>query len=230
MIQLYFLTIHPRIISSYSEVGVVRAAVEQGIASCVAVDLRAFSVDKHGSVDDHPYGGGDGMVMRPEPIRDAIKSIGGNPVVINASPRGKKWTHADAVRFRDLDRPIIFICGRFGGVDQRVIDRYVDEEYSLGDVIVSGGELPNLMIADSILRLVPGVLGNSESAEIDSFSAALGLRLEHDLYTRPQDFEGVQVPSVLLSGNHEQIKSWRLKNSLEVTQRLRPDLLNASRS
>jgi tRNA (guanine37-N1)-methyltransferase len=131
----------------------------------------------------------------------------------------------EALRLRDMNRPIAFICGRFGGVDQRVIDHYVDEEFSLGDVIVSGGELPSLVIADSILRLIPGVLGNSESAEIDSFSGALENRLEHDLYTRPLEFEGIQVPAVLLSGNHEEIKSWRLRNSLDVTRRLRPDLL-----
>ncbi len=220
----YFLTIHPKFIAAYSEFGVMQSAIRQGLAHLRPIDLRQFAVDRHGSIDDHPYGGGDGMILRPEPIRDALHSIGSS-YVINASPRGKPWTQSEARRLGNLGQPLTFLCGRFGGIDQRTLDLYVQEEFSLGDFVLSGGELPCLAMADSILRLVPGTLGNSESPEVDSFSPAIGNLLEHDLYTRPPCFEGREVPAELLSGNHELIRKWREANSLAVTSRRRPDLL-----
>jgi len=222
--EFYFLTIHPSMIETYAALGVFGAATTKNLAAFRAVNLRDFAVDRHGTVDGHPYGGGEGMVLRCEPLRDALANLPKGHV-ISLAPSGKRWTQTEAKKFASSHDPLIFVCGRFAGVDQRFLDQYVDQEYSLGDFVISGGELAALTITDSIIRMIPGVLGNAESAHFDSFSDGLDGILEYPLYTRPQVFEGQKVPEVLLSGDHKVISEWRKKQSLEKTKKFRPDLL-----
>ncbi len=219
------ITILPTVIEAYKEFGVLRAAQANLAADINTINLRDYSLDKHGTVDAAPYGGGDGMVLRPEPLAEAVKAVHGNPIVICPSPGGEVWTQSHAKSYAQEERPLVFVCGRFGGMDQRFIDEFVQQEYSMGDFVVSGGELPALMMMDSILRFVPNVLGHNESAEKDSFGDVFGGGLEYPLYTRPEDFEGKKVPEVLLSGNHKKIQEWRDKESEIRTQKARPDLL-----
>lgn len=227
--QIHFITVHPNFIEAYKLFGVFKAAQEKNKATLHAIALRDFAVDKHGSIDSRPYGGGDSMILRPEPLAHAVQSIGSpKPYVILTSPRGKTWHHSDATRLQKIDRPLAIVCGRFGGVDERFISQYVDEEISLGDFILSGGEIPALAIADAILRLIPGVLGNEESAQIDSFSDQLAGTLEYPLYSKPPTFEGISVPDILLSGDHKAIQRWREQEALKLTQKHRPDLLENS--
>lgn len=224
MHEFYFLTVQPQFIESYTQIGVMKSATAKKLANFKAVNLRDFAVDHHGTVDDHPYGGGDGMVLRPEPLVGALKTLPKGKV-ISLSPSGKTWTQKEAENLASYQMPLIFVCGRFAGVDQRFIDKYVDEEYSLGDFVISGGELAALTLTDSIVRLIPGVLGHSDSAKIDSFAEGLGGILEYPLYTRPAIFEDIAVPDVLMSGDHKQISKWREEKSIEKTKRCRPDLL-----
>ena len=225
MLSLSFITIHPSLIHAYESFGVFRSAQEKGLASVEAIDLRNFSMNNYCAVDDRPYGGGDGMIMRPEPLSQAIQTFKTPPFVILTSPAGTPWRHQFAMNLAQMDRPIAFICGRFGGIDQRFIDRYVHAEYSVGDFVLSGGELPSLMIADSILRQIPGALGNDESAELDSFTRANLGRLEHPVYTRPQIFEGEPVPPELTSGDHAKVAKWKSSEALRRTILKRPDLI-----
>jgi len=226
MRRFYFLTIHPTIIDTYTSVGVFNNAKKRSCLDTMAVNLREFAVDEHGSVDDRPYGGGDGMVMRPEPLEAALKSLPAkNPLVILPSPAGKHFRQEDAELLANADRDLIFACGRFGGIDQRFIDQYVELEISLGDFIISGGELAALSIADAVARHIPGALGNAESSKIDSFSAYFKGGLEGPVYTRPPSFNGQPVPDVLMSGDHEKIHSWRIKTSKQWTQTRRPGLV-----
>lgn len=225
--RIHIVTVHPRLIEAYGPFGVFNAARSKGLAEVLPIDLRDHAVDKHGSVDDAPYGGGDGMVLRPEPLAAALAvatADGPKPTVILTSPGGKRWTHAEAERHARGTAPLVLVCGRFAGVDQRFIDAYVDEEYSVGDFVLAGGELPALMMVESILRFVPGVLGHQDSAALDSFGAALGGGLEHPLYTRPLEFEGARVPDVLLSGDHAKIAAWRRAAAEARTRAQRPDL------
>ncbi len=225
MKALTFISIHPQIIESYTRVGVFRAAERLGIKT-QALNLRDFAVDKHGSVDDTPFGGGDGMVLRPEPLAHALQSLSGQKRVIYTSPSGRLWRQTDAEEYAVReDEHLVFIAGRFAGIDQRFVDLYVDDEISLGDFVVSGGELPSLLIADSILRQIPGVLGNAKSATDDSFSRGMRGLLEYPLYTKPPVFEGLAVPDVLMSGDHARIVAWRKAEAEAKTRRLRPDLL-----
>jgi tRNA (guanine37-N1)-methyltransferase len=226
MLSCYVLTVHPEFIRAYSSFGALRAAQTKGLARIDPIALRDYAVDRHGSIDDHPYGGGDGMVLRPEPLAAAINALPTRPTIILTSPIGKRWTQQDAQLLAASERPLAFVCGRFAGVDQRFIDTYVDAEYSCGDVILTGGELPALMMIDSIVRLLPGALGNPKSAVDDSFSPGCSGGLEHALYTRPPVFEGKTVPEVLLSGDHDAIASWRKRDALERTRRYRPDLID----
>lgn len=226
--QFYVITVHPRIVDAYNQFGVFAAADSKGIARVSPLNLRDYAVDRHGSVDDSPYGGGDGMVLRPEPLAAAIDGLGAQgvkPRVLLTSPAGRPWVHAEAVQLAASEEPIAIVCGRFGGIDQRFIERYVDAEYSVGDVVLAGGELPALMMIESILRLVPGVLGHAESAALDSFGEALDGGLEHPLYTRPPEFQGLKVPAVLMSGDHAAIAAWRRAEALKKTRARRPDLL-----
>ncbi len=225
--QIHFITAHPNFIEAYKLFGVFKAAQDKEKASVHAISLRNFAVDKHGTIDSRPYGGGDSMVLRPEPLAQAIQSIGSPaPYVILTSPRGRTWHHSAAARLLKIGKPLAIVCGRFGGVDERFVSQYVDEEISIGDFILSGGEIAALAIADSILRLVPGVLGNEESAQIDSFSEQMAGKLEYPLYSKPPIFEGLSVPDVLLSGNHQGIQRWRDQEALNLTKKYRPDLLD----
>lgn len=221
------ISVHPDFVHAYRRFGVLRAAEDKGLAQVDALHLRDFAVDRHGSVDDRPYGGGDGMVMRPEPLAAALAAAQGHgerPVVLLTSPQGQRWDQAAAELYARSERPLVIVCGRFGGLDQRFIDRYVDAEWSLGDYVLAGGELPALAMVESILRLVPGVLGDNESAARDSFGAGFDGALEHPLYTRPPVWEGLAVPEVLLSGDHRKIEAWKREQSAHVTARKRPDL------
>lgn len=224
--NIHFISIHPKFIKAYTEFGTFKAAQDKGLARIHTINLRDYAVDEHGSVDSRPYGGGDGMVLRPEPLAHAVQAIADKPYVILPSPRGKTWKQSEAQRLLEIDRPIVFICARFGGVDERFISHYVDEEISMGDFILSGGELAALSIVDSVLRFLPGVLGHGESAQIDSFSEKLSGQLEHPLYTKPPVFEEEAVPSVLVSGNHQAIEEWRKQASESLTEKYRPDLIN----
>ena len=227
MLKLAFISIHPEFINAYKSFGVFASAERQSLAKIDVFNLRNYAKDRHGSVDDRPYGGGDGMILRPDILAKSICTLPyEKPIVIFTSPCGKPFTQGDANRLLALNKPLALVCGRFGGCDQRFIDQYVDEEFSLGDFVISGGELPCLSIADSILRLIPGVLGHRESAAYDSFGTAMKNQLEGPQFTRPLEFEGQAVPEVLRSGNHKDIETWRRMQSSELTKRLRPDLSN----
>jgi len=227
--SLSFISIHPQFIEAYFRFGVFKAATRLGM-EFHSINLRSYAVDKHGSIDDSPFGGGDGMVMRVEPLVAAVRALPKPGRVIYTSPSGRLWTQKDAERYAALDEDLVFISGRFAGIDQRFIEQFVSDEVSIGDFVVSGGELPSLLIADSILRQIPGVLGNERSAPDDSFGSGMRGMLEYPLYTRPLEFEGHKVPDVLLSGDHQKIKVWREAEALQKTQRLRPDLLVPRRS
>ncbi len=187
--------------------------------------LRDFAINKYGQVDDIPFGGEAGMVLRPEPLKGALDHVlaqsGTRPHIMCMSAQGKVFTQERAKELAKMEN-LLIICGHYKGVDQRFCDAYVDEELSMGDYVVSGGELPAMLIVDAIARLLPGVLGDVASAETDSFY--LPNRLGWPVYTRPQEFEGKAVPEVLLSGHHENIRKWRIKAGLDLTRRNRPDL------
>jgi len=231
MHSVSIISIHPRFIASYSEFGALRAAIAASSLDFRSVDLRDFAIDRHASVDEAPYGGGDGMVMRPDVLAKAI--AGQIPAdgdhsslhVISTAPGAKPWTQADALRLSAIKKNLVFICGRFAGLDQRFIDLHVDEEFSIGDFVVSGGELPVMAMVDSLVRMLPGALGNPASARDDSFAEGMGGLLEYPLYTRPAVYEGVKVPDVLMSGDHKAIQKWRADQAVARTRRLRPDLL-----
>lgn len=232
MRQISFITIHPKIIEAYKSFGVLRAAETCGVADICSVDLRDYAADKHGSVDDSPYGGGDGMVMRADCLEKAVNVVrskmesGTKPLkVIVTSPSGKLWTQKIAESFAASDHPLVFVCGRFAGIDQRFLDSCVDEEFSLGDVVYGGGELPALLMAESILRLTPNVLGHKDSAIDDSFGSGMNGLLEYPSYTRPFEWNGHKVPEVLLSGDHKAIREWRKAESYKKTAQRRPDLV-----
>ena len=226
VLHIIFATIHPQFIETYLQFGVFRRAIECGNLKVEIKDIRSFAVDRHGSVDGPPYGGGEGMIMRPEPLRSLIKSCPEGTRIITTSPAGRLWDHREAQRLsQSQDKPLLFICGRFGGIDQRFLDRYVDLDYSIGDYVMSGGELPVLAISDSMVRFLSGALGNASSASQDSFGSGMQGALEYPLYTRPPKWEGLEVPSVLISGNHRKIEQWQKQQALDKTRKLRPDLL-----
>lgn len=218
------LTIFPEMCRPFFEHGIVRRAIESGMISASAVDLREFTSDRHKTTDDRPYGGGCGMVMKPEPLAAAIRSTKASAPesrVVLLSPRGRRFNQAMAGEFAVLPG-LIFICGRYEGVDERISQNFVDGEVSIGDYVMTGGELAAMVVMDAVVRLIPGTLGGEASAEKESFSNDL---LEHGQYTRPPVFEGQTVPEVLLSGHHGEIENWRLETSLLHTVLKRKDLL-----
>ena len=208
------------------QTGVVGRGVEKELIQIATVDLREYSLNNYGSVDDTPYGGGPGMVMKPEPIVNAVESLELKPKhrILLMSPSGKRFDQAMAAEFSEQDE-LVFICGRYEGIDERVNECLDVQEVSIGDYVLSGGELAALSIADATCRLVPGVLGASDSIVEESFQQG---RLEYPQYTKPRNYRGHEVPEVLLSGNHEAIHQWREGASRERTQERRPDLLNHS--
>ena len=217
------LTLFPQVCREYCAASILGRAQKAGHIKVRTTDIREYAADKHRSVDDLPYGGGDGMVMMPGPLMAALESLPQEPRarVILLSPTGRPFDQAVARELLELPR-LVLICGRYEGVDQRFIDLAVDEELSLGDFVISGGELAALCVVDAVSRLIPGVLGGASSAQEDSFMHGL---LEHPHYTRPAEFQGREVPEVLLSGHHAQIERWRRKESLRRTKHRRPELL-----
>ncbi len=217
------LTIFPRMFSSYFREGVLGRAVNQGTIDVRILNIRDFARGTHKTTDDRPYGGGDGMVMKPGPIYRAVKSVertDGRSLVILLTPQGSKFDQAVAWELSSWDQ-IILVCGRYEGVDERIRLNCIDRELSIGDYILSGGELGAMAVMDAVSRLVPGVLGGENSNLEDSFEDGL---LEYPQYTRPRVFLGKEVPSILLSGDHERIRLWRRKESLKRTIERRPDL------
>jgi len=224
------VTLFPEMVESVASVGVLGRAVKNGQIQLNSWNPRDYTHDKHRTVDDRPYGGGPGMLMKVEPLKaaieDAKKSAAANNVqskVIYMSPQGKPVTQQDVQALAEQPG-LILIAGRYEGIDERIIESYVDEEWSIGDYVLSGGELPALVLIDAVARMLPGVLGDEQSAQQDSFMQGF---LDCPHYTRPEEIDGRSVPDVLLSGNHQNIDEWRLKQSLGRTWLRRPDLLEA---
>ena len=218
------LTIFPEMFDSFWSYGIIRRAIEQNKIFASAVNIRNYAEDRHQVTDDRPYGGGSGMVMKPEPlaaaIRDTSRSLSGARTVL-LTPQGRVFDQKMARELASVDG-LILVCGRYEGVDERICHELVDYEISIGDYVLTGGELAAMTIIEAVTRLIPGTLGGENAAEKDSFSDDL---LEHAHYTRPCDFEGREVPEVLLSGHHREIKKWRLESSVMRTLLKRPDLL-----
>lgn len=218
------LTIFPDWFRAPLSEGVIGRAIKNGIIEISVVNIRDFARDSHQTTDDRPYGGGDGMIMKPGPIfraLEAIERVQGKALVILLSPQGKSFDQKMAWKLAGVDQ-LIFICGRYEGVDERVRTGCVDLELSIGDYVMSGGELAAMVVMDAVGRLIPGVLGSEGSNLEDSFEGGL---LEYPQYTRPRDFKGYQVPEILLSGDHDKIRKWRRAESLKRTLERRPDLL-----
>lgn len=219
------LTLFPSMFEGVFGSSILGKAREKGIVSLNAVNFRDFANNKHNTVDDYPFGGGGGMVLKPEPIFAAVEHIaaasGTKPRVILMCPQGKPYSQRIAERL-SRESHLLLICGHYEGYDERIREHLVDEEISIGDYVLTGGELPAMVVIDSVVRLLPGVLGNEQSAVTDSFSTGL---LEYPQYTRPANFRGWNVPDVLLSGHHEQIAKWRREQSLLRTLKRRPELL-----
>jgi tRNA (guanine37-N1)-methyltransferase len=222
------VTIFPEMVEAALAVGVVARARTSGVVNVAVRDLRDYTDDRHRVVDDIPYGGGPGMVMKPEPWFRAVEAIAaerGRPsAVVLVTPQGAPLTHATALRLSRLER-LIVICGRYEGVDERVTQALVTDEVSIGDYVLTGGELAALVVLDVVVRLVPGVVGDAASVAEDSFARGL---LDHPHYTRPAVFRGMAVPDVLLSGHHAEIEKWRARERLTRTMARRPDLLAAA--
>ncbi|GAB1061058.1 MULTISPECIES: tRNA (guanosine(37)-N1)-methyltransferase TrmD [Shewanella] len=218
------ITLFPEMFRAVTDFGVTGRAVKNGLLEVQTWNPRDFTHDRHNTVDDRPYGGGPGMLMMVQPLRDAIHAAkaaaGEGAKVIYLSPQGRKLTQQGVSELAQSSK-LILVCGRYEGIDERIIQTEVDEEWSVGDYVLSGGELPAMTLIDSVSRLVPGVLGKQASAEQDSFSDGL---LDCPHYTRPECLDGLDVPAVLLSGNHEQIRRWRLQQSLIRTLQRRPEL------
>ncbi|WP_244595912.1 tRNA (guanosine(37)-N1)-methyltransferase TrmD [Pseudidiomarina aestuarii] len=225
-LQVGVITLFPEMFQAITESGVTRRAVKDGRLKLQCFNPRDYTHDKHRTVDDRPYGGGPGMLMMVQPLTDAIaaakQQLGSQSKVIYLSPQGRKLDQA-GVKELAQNEQLILIAGRYEGIDERVIQRHVDEEWSIGDYVLSGGELPAMVLIDAVARFIPGVLGHADSAQEDSFAEGL---LDCPHYTRPEVLDGEVVPPVLLSGNHEEIRRWRLQQALGRTWLRRPELLN----
>lgn len=230
MMQIEVISLFPEMFSALTEYGITGRARQRGLYRLTLTNPRQYTQDVHHTVDDRPYGGGPGMVMLAEPLSAAIgdakarvQEQGIKPRVIHLSPRGKPLTHEKVLQLKEC-QGLVLLASRYEGVDQRVLDTLVDEEISIGDYVLSGGELPAMVLLDAIIRQLPGALGDADSAQEDSFVNGL---LDYPHYTRPEEFAGLKVPDVLLSGHHEKIRQWRLQQSLLLTRAKRPDLLAA---
>ena len=219
------VTIFPQMVEPALAEGVIGRARTKGVVDVRARDLRDYTTDRHRVVDDIPFGGGPGMVMKPEPLFRAIEAIsaerGAPSAVILTTPQGRRFSHAEAERFSRMER-LVIICGRYEGVDERVAEALVTDEISIGDYVLTGGELPALVVVDAVVRLVPGVVGDDQSVAADSFADGW---LDYPHYTRPAEFRGMKVPDVLLSGHHAEIAKWRREQQRRRTQERRPDLI-----
>lgn len=229
MIGFDVVTIFPEFFKGPFDYGIIRRGRESGLIETRVHDLRMFTSDRHRTVDDRPFGGGEGMVLKPEPIFDAVEAIrkaaGAEVVVLSAA--GRRFNQAEALRLSKAEQ-IIVICGRYEGIDERVIEHLATAELSIGDYIVSGGEIAAVVVVDAVARYVPGVVGKEGSILRDSFSdpEALTSMVEHPHYTRPAEFRGWTVPEVLISGHHEAVRQWRQDAAMKKTEKNRPDLLN----
>lgn len=215
------LTLFPEFIESIKGYSIIRRAIENGLISVESINIRDFAINKHGQVDDYPYGGGQGMVMMVEPVYKAIESVKTeNSHVVFLSPQGKVLNQK---LIKDLSKKehIVLLCGHYEGIDERIIENYIDEEISIGDYVLTGGEIPAMVLIDSVSRMIDGVLASSEAYEDESHMDGL---LEYPQYTRPQEFMGLKVPDVLLSGNHQEIEKYRQEMSILQTKKKRPDL------
>lgn len=223
--HIALVSLFPEMFDAVTAHGVTGRAVSDGVVRITHSHPRQFTTDRHRTVDDRPYGGGPGMLMKIEPLQQAIaaarEATGGAARVIYLSPQGKRFDHSKAVALAK-EEALVLVAGRYEGVDERLIQAEVDEELSIGDFVLSGGELAAMVVIDAVTRQLPGVLGHARSAQEDSYANGL---LDCPHYTRPEEYRGVPVPEVLLSGNHEQIRRWRLKQALGRTQERRPDLL-----
>ncbi|MYL63767.1 tRNA (guanosine(37)-N1)-methyltransferase TrmD [Bacillus hwajinpoensis] len=218
------LSLFPEMFTGVFNHSILKRAQDNGAVSYNVTNFRDYSLNKHKSVDDYPYGGGAGMVLTPQPVFDAVNDLseGKRPRVILMCPQGERFTQKKAEELAKEEH-LVFICGHYEGYDERIRENLVTDEISIGDFVLTGGELGSMVVIDSVTRLLPGVLGNDTSAPMDSFSSGL---LEHPHYTRPAEYKGMSVPDVLMSGNHEAIRKWRLKESLRRTLNRRADLLN----
>ena len=233
MLRFDIITIFPEFFRETIDCGIVRRARNAGLVQIIAHDLRQWTTDKHHIVDDRPFGGGDGMVLKPEPVFAAVEALTGasrredlppKTRVVLLSAQGKVFSQPVAQELSTNDSQIVLLCGRYEGVDERVSEALVTDEISIGDYVLSGGEPAAMVVIDATVRLLPGALGSETSAVFESFSEGL---LDYPQYTRPPEFRGMKVPEVLLSGNHAEIARWRKQAALEKTQRKRPDLLNS---
>lgn len=227
MLRFTVISLFPEMFSSPLNHSILKKAQEKGLIAVDLVDLRDYAKDRHKVTDDYPYGGGHGMVMKPEPLIGAIEDLRAKlhrPRVILLSPQGKVLNQTEAGKLAQ-EKELVLICGRYEGVDERV-KSFIDDEISIGDYTLSGGELPAMVLIDAVARLLPGVLGNVQSLDEESFADGL---LEYPQYTRPEEFRGTRVPEVLLSGDHQRIKSWRREMSLKLTRERRPDLFRLAR-
>ena len=242
------ITIFPEFFAGPLQHGIVRRACEAGIAQINVQDLREFTKDRHRTVDDRPFGGGEGMVLKPEPLFEAVEKLLGQAIgdsdqrtslppstaILLMSAAGKKFTQATARKYAELEH-LILICGRYEGVDERVAEHLATEEISIGDYVLSGGELPAVIVVDAVTRLLPGAVGNEASTQNESFHEyesapaerplARGVLLDFPHYTRPAEYRGWKVPEVLIGGNHAEVAKWRRQKALEKTRRNRPELL-----
>lgn len=225
--RFHILTIFPDFFAGPFDHGVVARAKSSGLLDILVHDLRNWTYDRHKTVDDRPFGGGEGMLLKPQPLFEAVEAIlpsrSETAKVVLLSAQGRRFNQSVAREYSALGE-VLLICGRYEGVDERVAEHLADEELSVGDFVLSGGELAAALVVDAVGRLIPGVLGNEDSSRNESFSEGDGF-LDCPQYTRPADFRGWKVPDVLLGGNHEEIKRWRRAASREKTMRLRPDLL-----
>jgi tRNA (guanine37-N1)-methyltransferase len=222
--KISIVTIFPEMVQAYLGASIMKRAIQKGIIDVSVHNLRDYATGKHKTVDDYPYGGGVGMVMKPEPFFAIVEELWPRKAarkVILLSPKGRLFGQERALEMSREQAEIVFLCGRYEAIDERVSERLVDEEISVGDYVLTGGELPALVIIDAVARLIPGVLGDSRSSEEDSFSCGL---LDYPHYTRPENFRGIRVPEVLLSGNHMEIGRWRRRQSLKLTMERRPAL------
>lgn len=219
------LSLFPEILTGFFQSSLMKKAIDKGIVEVDFVNIRNFALDKHKTCDDIPYGGGAGMVLKPEPLAMALESVGASQKrTLYPTPSGRLFTQKMATEL-SLEKEIVLICGRYEGIDQRIIDEYVDDEVSIGDYVLSSGEIASLVLIDAVYRLCDGVI-KQRSLEEESFSN--DFLLEYPQYTRPEQFHGREVPEILLSGHHQNIAAWRREKSLEKTKRLRPDLLDRS--
>jgi tRNA (guanine37-N1)-methyltransferase len=224
MMRFDIITIFPEIFSEVFDFGIIRRAVETGLIGINVHDLRDFTFDRHKQVDDRPFGGGAGMVMKPEPLFRAVESVIGDESDANVlllSPQGRLFDQATAAKYAKEQR-LVLICGRYEGIDERVAENLITEEISIGNYVLSGGEIPAMVVVDAITRLIPGALGCDQSAERESFSNGM---LDYPQYTRPADYRGRKVPEVLIGGNHAEIERWRRRKAIEKTLRRRPELI-----